>query len=196
LESFKSLQGMKDWLKTNTNERRFRQLFSQIPRTVWNDTVPKYFDEFIYGDNWTWRWGAAFWEKAIEFIHFGGGHPFEVILAREFDSYQIKTLDNVRTTRDLWVNGLHELLAYIPFIGQPIDFIWNLSEGNTEGALIDLAFIATELPTDIGVSMAMFNKGSSAFMRLWEGTERFTLEGDNVFGFHSDLNPLAKLGFK
>lgn len=185
LETFENLQGLKDWLKHYKNEKLFRQLFSQIPTTVWNDTVPKYFEEFIYGDNWTWRWNAAFWEKAIDFTHFDHGHPFETILERELDSYRVKTLDNIKTTNDMWVDGLHELLAYIPFIGQPIDLVWNLAEGNAEGALIDVAFIATELPEDIGISMAMFKKGKTVFNRLLQNTEKLAFEGNNLFGFYN-----------
>ncbi|MCX4027572.1 hypothetical protein H0A36_19375 [Endozoicomonas sp. SM1973] len=185
LETFENLQGLKDWLKNYKNEKLFRQLFSQIPKTVWNDTVPKYFEEFIYGDNWTWRWNAAFWEKAIDFPSFDHGHPFETILERELDSYRVKTLNNIKTTKDMWVDGLHELLAYIPFIGQPIDLVWNLTEGNAEGALMDVAFIATELPEDVGISMAMFKKGGIAFDRLLENTERITLDSGNLFGFYN-----------
>lgn len=183
LQTFENLQELKDWLKHYQNEKLFRQLFSQIPKNVWNDTVPKYFEEFIYGDNWTWRWNAAFWEKAVDFTNVDHGHPFETILERELDSYRVKTLDNIKTTKDMWVDGVHQLLAYVPFIGQPIDFVWNLAEGNAEGALIDVAFIATELPEDIGISMAMFKKGKVAFSRLLEETEKFTLESNNLFGF-------------
>jgi hypothetical protein len=187
---FKNLQALKDHLKSSSNEHNFRDLFSQIPNKVWGDSLPKYFHEFAWEDNWTWRWNAAHWERALEFPQLTTGHPLETIIKREMDTYEQKNLEQLHTTHEIWIQSVRQLISFIPFIGQPIDFIWNLANDNAEAGLINVVSIASEFQADVEVAMSFFQKGSSAMRRLLKNAEKLAEMQPSAFKFvKNTFNP-------